>query len=56
MTEGPLVHHYANQLSRILTGKEVEIELGVQRLKQLEPSLKNLRVQEVEAHCSKCQH
>ena len=50
MAEGPLVHHYANRLRRVLKGKEARVEFGIKRLKQLEPSLEGLRVQEVEAY------
>lgn len=50
MAEGPLVHHYANRLRRVLKEREVRVEFGIKRLKQLEPSLEGLRVQEVEAY------
>lgn len=50
MAEGPLVHHYANRLRRALKGKEVRVEFGIRKLKQLEPSLEGLHIQEVEAH------
>lgn len=50
MAEGPLVHHYANRLRRVLKGKEVRVEFGIKRLKELEPSLEGLRVHEVEAY------
>jgi len=50
MAEGPLVHHYANRLRRALKGKGVRVEFGIRKLKQFEPSLEGLRVQEVEAH------
>jgi len=50
MAEGPLVHHYAHRLDRALQGKEVHIEFGSKKSKELEPSLKNLRVRGVEAH------
>jgi hypothetical protein len=32
MAEGPLVHHYANRLRRLLRGKEVRVEFGIKRL------------------------
>jgi len=50
MAEGPLVHHYANRLRRVLKGKEVRVEFGIKRLKQFELSLEGLRVHEVEAY------
>jgi endonuclease-8 len=50
MAEGPLVHHYANQLRSVLKGKEVRVVFGIRKLKQLEPSLESLRIQDVEAH------
>jgi len=50
MAEGPLVHHYANRLRRVVKGKEVRVEFGIRKLKQFEPSLEGLRVQDVEAH------
>ncbi len=50
MAEGPLVHYYANRLRRVLKGKEVRVEFGIRKLKQFEPSLEGLRVQDVEAH------
>ena len=50
MAEGPLVHHYANRLRKVLKGKEARVEFGIKGLKQFEPSLEGLRVQEVEAY------
>jgi endonuclease-8 len=50
MAEGPLVHHYANRLRRVLKGKEVRVEFGIKKLKQFELSLEGLRVHEVEAY------
>ena len=39
MAEGPLVHHYARQLGKILQGKAVDVEFGIRKLKESEPSL-----------------
>ncbi len=50
MAEGPLVHHYVNQLKKVLQGRAVRIEFRLQKLKELEPSLHNIRIQKVEAH------
>lgn len=50
MAEGPLVHHYANRLRRVLKGREVRVEFGIRKLRQFEASLQGLRVREVEAH------
>ncbi|NIS62668.1 MAG: hypothetical protein GTO13_18775 [Proteobacteria bacterium] len=50
MAEGPLVHHYANRLRRVLKGKQVRVEFGIRKLKQFEISLEGLHVQDVEAH------
>jgi len=50
MAEGPLVHHYARRLDRALQGKDVHIEFSSKKLRELEPSLNNLRVRGVEAH------
>jgi len=50
MAEGPVVHHYANQLRRVLKGKEVRVKFSIRKLKQFEPALEGLRVQGVEAH------
>jgi endonuclease-8 len=50
MAEGPLVHHYANRLRKVLKGREVEVEFAIRKLKQFEPSLAGLRIQDVEAH------
>ena len=50
MAEGPLVHHYANRLRKVLKGREVRVEFGIRKLKQFEPSLEGLRIQDVEAH------
>ena len=50
MAEGPLVHHYANRLRKVLKGKEVRVEFGIRKLKVFEPSLEGLYIQEVEAH------
>ncbi|MFH1312559.1 MAG: DNA-formamidopyrimidine glycosylase family protein [Candidatus Eisenbacteria bacterium] len=49
MAEGPLVHHNARQLRRVLKGKKVRIEFGVRKLKGLEASLRDLRLDDVEA-------
>ncbi len=50
MAEGPLVHHYANRLRKVLKGKEVRVEFGIRKLKRFENSLEGLRVQDVQAH------
>jgi len=50
MAEGPLVHYYAKRLRKVLKGREVRVKFGIRKLKQLEPSLKGLRIQDVEAH------
>jgi endonuclease-8 len=50
MAEGPLVHFYANRLRKVLKGKEVQVEFGIRKLKQFEPPLAGLRIQDVEAH------
>ncbi len=50
MAEGPLVHHYVNQLKKVLQGREVRIEFRLQKLKDVEPSLQNIHIQKVEAH------
>ena len=50
MAEGPLVHHYANRLRKVLKGREVRVEFGIRKLKQFEPSLEGLRIHDVEAH------
>ena len=50
MAEGPLVPHYANRLRKVLKGREVQVEFGIRKLKQFEPSLAGLRIQDVEAH------
>jgi len=50
MAEGPLVHHNARQLQRVLKGKQAGIEFGVRRLKAYEPSLRKVRIDDVEAY------
>jgi DNA-formamidopyrimidine glycosylase len=50
MAEGPVVHHYVRQLKKTLQSKTVEVEFNLKKLKEFEPSLRNLRVAEVEAH------
>jgi formamidopyrimidine-DNA glycosylase len=50
MAEGPLVHYNARQLRRVLKGKRVRIEFGVRKLKRFESSLRNLRINDVEAY------
>ncbi len=50
MAEGPLVHHYTKQLNKILRGKEVQVEFGIRKFKELESSLKDTHVKKVEAH------
>lgn len=49
MTEGPLVHHYVNQLKKLL-GRAVRIEFRLRTLKDLESSLQDVHIQKVEAH------
>lgn len=34
MAEGPLVHHYVNQLKKVLQGREVRIEFHLRKLKE----------------------
>jgi endonuclease-8 len=50
MAEGPLVHYYANQLKKILEGKDVGVELHLRKLKDAEPTPQNIHIQKVEAH------
>jgi endonuclease-8 len=50
MAEGPLVHHYVNQLKKVLQGREARIEFRARKLKDVEPSLQNIHIQKVEAH------
>ena len=50
MAEGPLVHHYANQLRKVFEGKQVRIEFGLRALKTSGVSLQNIHVERVEAH------
>jgi endonuclease-8 len=50
MAEGPLVHHYVNQLKKVLQGRDVRIEFRFRKLKDVEPSLRNIHIQKVEAH------
>jgi len=50
VAEGPVVHHYAKQLKKALQGKDVDVEFGVKKLKEHEASMKNIRVEKVEAH------
>ena len=50
MAEGPLVHHYAKQLRKVLQGREVRIEFGLRKLKELEPSFEKIRIDNVEAY------
>ncbi|MGQ9648380.1 MAG: Fpg/Nei family DNA glycosylase [Thermodesulfobacteriota bacterium] len=50
MAEGPLVHHYVNQLKKVLQGREVRIELRLWKLKNVESSLESIHIQKVEAH------
>jgi endonuclease-8 len=50
MVEGPLAHHYARQLRKVLKSKRVDIEFGVRKLKHYEPSLRGIQVKDVEAH------
>ena len=50
MAEGPLVHHYVNQLKKVLRKREVQIEFRLRKLKDVEPSLQKIHIQRVEAH------
>jgi endonuclease-8 len=50
MAEGPLVHHYVNQLKKVLQGRDVRIEFRLRKLKDIEPSLQNIHIEKVEAH------
>ena len=50
MAEGPLVHHYVGQLKKVLQGRDVRIEFRLRKLKDVEPSLRNIHIQKVEAH------
>lgn len=50
MAEGPLVHHYVNQLKKVLQGRDVLIEFRLRKLKDVEPSLQNIHIQKMEAH------
>jgi endonuclease-8 len=50
MAEGPLVHHYARQLRKVLKAKKVRIEFGTRELKRAEASVKGVRVRDVEAY------
>ena len=46
MAEGPLVHDYARRFRPVLRGKEGSLEFGVCKLKQSEPLLRAIRVQD----------
>ena len=50
MAEGPLVHHYVNQLKKVLQGRDVGIEFRLHKLKDVGPFLQNFHIQKVEAH------
>jgi endonuclease-8 len=50
MAEGPVIHHYAKLLSRVLEGQEVTITFGIRKLKKMEFSIQRLSVTTVEAH------
>jgi len=50
MAEGPLVHHYVNQLKKILQGRGVRIEFRPHKLKDDETSFQSTHIQKVEAH------
>ena len=50
MAEGPLVHYYAKRLRKVLKGREVRVKFGIRKMKQFEPSLTGLRIQDVEGH------
>jgi endonuclease-8 len=50
MAEGPIVHHYVNQLKRVLQKRDVRIEFRLRKLKDVEPSVQNIHIEKVEAH------
>lgn len=50
MAEGPVIHHYARQLRRVLEGQTIEVEFGIQKLKSMESSVIGLSVTSVDAH------
>lgn len=50
MAEGPLVHHYANQLKNVLQGRDVRIEFRLGKLRDVDSSLQNTHIQKIEAH------
>jgi endonuclease-8 len=50
MVEGPLAHHYARQIRRVLKGKAVNVKFGVPELKRHERSLRKVLVKDVEVH------
>jgi endonuclease-8 len=50
MAEGPVVHHYAERLAKVLEGRSLYLELRVQKLKPVEASLQGLKMESVEAH------
>jgi len=50
MAEGPLVHHYVNQLKKVLQGRDIRIEFRLRKLKDLETSFQSAHIQKVEAH------
>lgn len=50
MAEGPVVHDHARRLDRILRGREVRVHFSAKSLKPLEPTLRGVTVQAVEAH------
>lgn len=50
MAEGPLVHHYVNQLGGVLQDKEAQIEFCIKSLKEENSLLKNIHIKKVEAY------
>ncbi|UCD58719.1 MAG: Fpg/Nei family DNA glycosylase [Candidatus Hydrogenedentota bacterium] len=50
MAEGPVVHYYSRMLAKALKGRQVDIELGVRKLKAVEPSLRGIRITDVSPH------
>lgn len=50
MAEGPLVHHYVNQLKKVFQGRDVRIEFRLRKLKDVQTSFQSTHIQKVEAH------
>ena len=50
MAEGPLVHHYARQLRKVLRGRNARVRFGVPELRKFEASLSGRRINDVEAY------